>query len=97
TTTSGVKLSGRIVYADGSPAAGVPFIVDLPDGSKQGGFTDDSGKYQLDGVAGEAKLRTVDGLPLAESADGTGALVVAVNGGPDAGGDGGGDGGTKVA
>jgi len=81
------KLEGRLVYRDGKPAAGVPFVVDLPDGSSKGGFTDGEGRYRVAGVGGEAKLRLVDALPLAASADGSGDLVVAVNG---IGGDGGG-------
>jgi uncharacterized protein len=102
TAAPGAKLAGKILYADGSPAAGVPFVVELPDGTSKGGFTGDDGSYELKGVSGEAKLRLVDGLPLADSADGTGDLVVAVNGGPGdndgSGGDGsGGDGGTQVA
>ena len=90
TAAPGGKLSGKILYGDGAPAGGVPFIVDLPDGTSKGGFTADDGTYEVQGVAAEAKLRLVDGMPLAESKDGVGTLVVAVNA------DGGG-GGTETA
>jgi outer membrane protein OmpA-like peptidoglycan-associated protein/phage protein D len=86
----GGKLTGKLLYSDGTPAAGVPFVIDLPDGTSKGGFTADDGTYQVQGVSGAAKLRLVDGLPLAAGADGDGALVVDVSGSP-------GDGGGEIA
>jgi peptidoglycan hydrolase-like protein with peptidoglycan-binding domain len=92
-------LTGTLLYADGTPAAGVPFVIDLPDGTSKGGFTGDDGTYEVPGVSGEAKLRLADGLLLADSPDDDGDLVVAVNGGPGdgGGGDDNGGGGTAVA
>jgi outer membrane protein OmpA-like peptidoglycan-associated protein len=80
TAAPGGKLTGKILYDDGTPAGGVPFIVDLPDGTSKGGFTADDGTYEVQGVGADAKLRLVDGLPLSESKDSAGTLVVAVNG-----------------
>ncbi len=78
---AGSVLKGKITYRDGTPAAGVPLIVELPDGSKKGGTTDAGGNYRIEGVEGSAKLRLVDGLSLAEDPAHPGQQVVAVNGG----------------
>ena len=73
------SLSGKITYRDGTPAAGVPLIVELPDGTKKGATTDDAGRYRFEGVRGAAKLRLVDGMALTEDVARPAQQLVAVN------------------
>ena len=72
-------VEGILKFQDGMPAAGVPLILELPDGTKKGAVTNPAGRYRIAAAAG-GQLRLADGLPLAAEPDAEGALVVAVNG-----------------
>jgi hypothetical protein len=91
----GEVLKGRVTYADGTPAARVPFVVITAQGPRRGGYTDSDGRYLVEGVTGQARLSLCDRLPLARTADARGAPRVAVFSSPAEGQQGGG-GGTAV-
>ena len=81
-----VGLEGRITYPDDSPAAEVPFVVEVGGVAINGGYTDSDGRYRVDAVQGDALFRLCDEFELAGTADASGEVRVAVRGRPIGGG-----------
>jgi outer membrane protein OmpA-like peptidoglycan-associated protein len=82
----GVKaqvVAGRILLASGGPAASMPFVVRVDGQVVDGGFTDDAGRYRVEGIAGKAEVALVDRFLMAPTADDPGAQEVAVLARPD--------------
>jgi hypothetical protein len=79
-------LQGRIVYADGSPAAHVAFVVMAGEKAVDGGYTDENGNYKLTVFSDQAHVALVDRLAVANTPEDDGGKVVAVNAEPNPGG-----------
>jgi hypothetical protein len=84
-TPARVDVSGRLIYADGEPAAGIPFEVEVEAGGvSRVGTTDPRGAFTAKQILGAADtsvtLRLLDGfgVGLAGDADGLGGPTVAV-------------------
>ena len=79
-------LQGRILYADGSPAAHVAFVVMAGEKAVDGGYTDENGNYKLTVFSDQAHVALVDRLAVANKPEDEGGQVVAVNAEPNPGG-----------
>ena len=62
-------LEGRIIYPDNTPAANVPFVVEVGGSVVEGGYTDIDGRYLVEGISGDAHLRLCDEFPLDQRPD----------------------------
>jgi hypothetical protein len=82
----GDVLEGRVFLRDGRPAPGVPFVIAVGGDLIDGGYTDEEGRYRIEGVSGDAEIRLCDRLLIAQTKDEDGGIAVAVVGGPEAGG-----------
>lgn len=86
----GVKaqvVAGRILLASGGPAASMAFVVRVDGQVVDGGFTDDAGRYRVEGVAGKAEVALVDRFLMATTVDEPGEQEVAVLARPEDAGD----------
>jgi len=79
-------LEGRVFYRNGDPAPRVPFVIVVGGQATQGGYTDEEGRYRVEGVSGDAEIRLCDRLLIANTPEENGAVALAVVGGPPGGG-----------